>query len=136
MALGLIAGCGDSYPGVDSSHTEAKVKGIILIKGKPAAGGGTISFNPSNVERKVASITAKIGEDGSYSLSTFTGGNEVKFSGPCLKDAKELALSSRYCELAGGDNEVNFDLMGEDDKPRGIILPQKAAINKASRKKR
>ena len=122
----LAGGCGDSHPPVDSSLTEAKVRGVIKIKGKPAAGGGQVSFNPSNVERKVASFTAKIGDDGSYELTTFTGGNQVKFSGPFLKDEPGLALSTRYCELDSGENVLDFDLLGADDHPRGKIVSEES----------
>ncbi len=127
-------GCGDSHPPVDTSLNEAKVRGVIKIKGKPAAGGGQISFNPSNVERKVASFTAKIGDDGSYELTSYTGGNQVKFSGPFLKDDPGLAMSSRYCDLDSGENVVDFDLLGADDRPRGTIY-SKTARKKAVRKR-
>ena len=118
-------GCGAGYPPVDSSRTEARVTGMVKLKGKPAAGGGQISFNPSNVERKVAAVVAPIGEDGSYSLTTFKGGNLVKFSGPFLKTNPEVALSSRYTELNGGDNVVDFDILGENDEARVPIFPKK-----------
>jgi hypothetical protein len=130
----LAAGCGDSHPSVDSSKTEAKVRGVVKLKGKPAEGGGTISFNPSNVERKVSSFTAKIGDDGSYELTSYTGGNQVKFSGPFLKSEPGIALSTRYCELDSGENVLDFDLLGADDHPRGKMYPKKM-IPTASRKR-
>ncbi len=108
-------GCGDSHPAVDSSLTEATVKGVVKLRGKPAQGGGEIRFNPSNVERKVATKSAKIEEDGSYSLTTYTGLNEVKFSGPFLKAHPQLALSSRYSQISSGENIVSFDLLGAND---------------------
>jgi hypothetical protein len=124
-SLLAAAGCGDDHPYVDSSRTEAHVTGVVKLKGKPAAGGGKISFNPSNVERKVASVVAQIGEDGSYSLTTFKGGNVVKFEGPFLKSNPEVALSTRYAELNAGDNVVDFDILGENDVARGPIFPKK-----------
>ena len=127
-------GCGDSHPAVDASLNEAKVRGVIKVKGKPAAGGGQVSFNPSNVERKVASFTAKIGDDGSYELTSYTGGNQVKFSGPFLKDDPGLALSSRYCDLESGENVVDFDLLGADDHPRGTTYSKKATAKAAQRR--
>lgn len=111
----FVLGCGDSHPAVDSSFTEAAVKGVVKLQGKPAEGGGVISFNPSNVERKVATVTANIGDDGSYSLTSYTGSNVVKFSGPFIKDHPELALGSRFCELSRGENVVDFDLLGAND---------------------
>jgi hypothetical protein len=121
----LAAGCGDAHPPVDSSKTETKVRGVVKLKGKPAVGGGEIRFNPSNVERKVAAIVAKIADDGSYELTSYTGGNQVKFDGPFLKGEPGVALSARYCDLEAGENVVDFDLLGADDKPRGKIYPKK-----------
>jgi hypothetical protein len=123
-ALVSISGCGDSHPPVDSSTTPASVKGVVKVRGKLAVGGGQISFNPSNVERKVPTAIAKIADDGSYSLSSLTGGNEVKFSGPFLKDDPGVALTSRYCELHSGENVIDFDLLGPEDTPRGAIYPK------------
>ena len=130
----LVCGCGDRHPPVDSSLNEAKVRGVIKLKGKPAAGGGQVSFNPSNVERKVASSTARIADDGSYELTSYTGGNQVKFSGPFLKDEPGLALSSRYCDLESGENVVDFDLLGADDRPRGMTYSKKATSKAAQRR--
>jgi hypothetical protein len=132
--LFLAAGCDEGHPPVDSSRTEARVKGIVKIKGKPAEGGGNISFNPSNVERKVVAFTTTVEPDGSYSLKTFTGGNVVKFSGPFLKSEPGLALTSRYCELKSGDNTVDFDLLGEGDKPSGTAYSLEASRPGAKKK--
>jgi hypothetical protein len=134
-SLILASGCADSRPSVDSSLTEARVTGIVKLKGKPAAGGGTIVFNPSNVERKVAATTASINLDGTYSLKSYSGGNEVKFSGPFMKDERALALATRYCELKAGDNVVDFDLLGEDDHPRGLTYPRDGGKKAAPRRR-
>jgi hypothetical protein len=143
ISTSLLAslGCGDSHPPVDSSLTEATVKGVVKIQGKSAQGGGEIRFNPSNVERKVATKTAKIEEDGSYTLTTYTGLNEVKFSGPFLKDHPQLALASRYSEIKVGENVVIFDLLGANDNtgeessassiPAGV-MPRGARRKKAT----
>jgi hypothetical protein len=130
----VVIGCGDSHPPVDSSLTEATVKGVIKLKGKPAVGGGTVIFNPSNVDRKVAAATTEIKEDGSFFLKTYTGGNEVKFSGPFMKEERGLALTTRYCELEPGENIINFDLLGENDRARGAIYSENA--NKGGRRKK
>jgi hypothetical protein len=134
ISLVLIWGCGDSHPAVDTSLSEATVKGVVKLRGKLAEGGGQITFNPSNVDRKVASSVAKIADDGSFSLSSLRGGNVVKFSGPFLKDEPGLALTSRFVELRSGANVVDFDLLGADDKPRGAIYPKDAKIPTPRRK--
>jgi hypothetical protein len=38
-ALVAATGCGEGKPRVDTSTTEATVKGIVKIRGKPARGG-------------------------------------------------------------------------------------------------
>src|SRR4051794_33165492 len=88
--LVIIWGCGDAKPSVNSSMTEATVKGTITIRGKPA-NGGTISFDPSNYKRKSEPArTASIGKDGSYTIKTLVGLNQVTFSGS--EFARERAL--------------------------------------------
>ena len=130
LLLGLLAamaGCGDDRPAMDTSRTEAKVSGTVKIQGKPAEGGGQISFNPSNAERQVGAFVTEVKPDGTFLAKTFTGDNIVKFSGPMLKDHPELALGTRYTPLAAGANTVDFDLLGESDKPRGATSSRKQA---------
>ncbi len=131
VSLVVAMGCGEGRPPVDESLSEATVRGVIKLKGVPAAGGGMVIFNASNVMRKVPAVSATIMEDGSYSLKTYTGGNEVKFNGPFMKDERGLALTTRYCELDAGENVIDFDLLGPDDRARGTIYSIKAAKTKS-----
>src|SRR5689334_8554150 len=82
FALLVLAGqgCGGGPPPVDSSTTEATVVGVVKVKGAPAEGGEVV-FNPSNHLRIVPAKTATIGPDGTFKITTFTGGNEVSFRG-------------------------------------------------------
>jgi hypothetical protein len=135
MLVGLVMamGCGEGRPSVDESLTEATVKGVIKLKGSPAVGGGTVIFNASNVARKVPAVTAKIMEDGSYTLKTYRGGNEVKFNGPFMKDERGLAMTTRYCDLDSGENVIDFDLLGPGDHPRGAIYSKWSPKMKSKR---
>src|SRR4051794_15189478 len=78
--LAAVSGCGDGKPSVDTSLNEATVTGVVSVKGKPAS-GGKINFNPSNSGRIVPTKSADIGPDGTYSVKTYTGDNQVSFSG-------------------------------------------------------
>jgi hypothetical protein len=133
VSLVVAIGCDEGRPPVDESLTEATVKGVIKLKGTPAVGGGTVIFNASNVRRKVAAVSASIMEDGSYSLKTYTGANEVKFNGPFMKDERGLAMTTRYCELDAGENVVDFDLLGANDRARGAIYSNKSVKTKPRR---
>ena len=113
-SLVMALGCGDGRPAVDSSLTEAKVRGVVKVKGVPAE-GGEISFNPSNVERKVATKTAKIGKDGAYEVTTYTGWNRITFGGDIVQKHNELGLAIRAFEVASGENNLDLDLLGEND---------------------
>src|SRR5262245_46326446 len=78
--LWLAGGCGEGPPAgsVDSSKTEATVKGVVKVNGTPATEGELI-FDPSNIYRKDAQPrTAPIGQDGSYTVKTLTGENAVR----------------------------------------------------------
>ncbi|MFO0888936.1 MAG: hypothetical protein U0790_07280 [Isosphaeraceae bacterium] len=111
LLLGL-AGCGDGKPAIDTSKTEAVVKGVVSIKGTPAT-GGEIRFNPSNSGRIVPTRTAPIGPDGSYSITTYTGDNVVTFDGEVAARNKGVGLMREYAKVERGEQEINFDLMGE-----------------------
>jgi hypothetical protein len=109
--LVMIAwGCGSGAPSVDTSTTEATVKGIVTIRGKPIS-QGTISFDPSNVRRKFEPVrTSPIGKDGSYTVKTLLGGNHVTFAGPAI--AKEPRLQDLLVpyDVRSGENTFNVEL--------------------------
>ena len=76
LGLGML-GC-DGKPSVETSTTEAKVKGTVTIKGKVATKGKVV-FDPSNYKRKNESVRqADISADGTYEITTLIGPNTVK----------------------------------------------------------
>ena len=113
--MSAISACGDGKPSIDTSLTEATVTGIVSIKGTPAA-GGEIRFNPSNSGRIVPSRTAPIGPDGSYTVKTYTGDNVVTFDGKIAAQNKGVGLTREYAKVESGEQEINFDLMGQGAK--------------------
>jgi hypothetical protein len=94
-ALLYLAGLGcDSRPAVDTSTTEATVKGTVTVKGKPATKGKVV-FDPSNYKRKNEAIrTADIGPGGTYEIKTLVGTNSVKVDSP--EAAKAASLYDTY----------------------------------------
>ncbi|WP_165073770.1 hypothetical protein [Paludisphaera rhizosphaerae] len=94
LACGLLlAGCDTGAPSVSASTDEVAVKGTVKIGGKPAT-GGEIMFDPSNVKRKFAGIrSAKIGEDGTYTVTTLYGGNKISIRTPQIDVSADLAPS-------------------------------------------
>ncbi len=119
----LLMGCDAGRPRVDTGTTPATVSGIVHAEGKPVT-SGKIFFNPSNAERKAPTATASIGPDGSYSLETLIGGNEVRFEGPFLKKHPNVSLLRRFTDLNHGTNTIDFDLFGPGDTPRGVTPPR------------
>jgi hypothetical protein len=116
IVTGLSAGC-DGRPSVDSSTTEATVSGIVLVKGKPAT-GGEILFNPANVDRLVGPRSAPIGKDGSYTIKTYTGGNQIGFAGSLAVENPGLFRLKQYYEVRRGENKKDFDLLGGPESAR------------------
>jgi hypothetical protein len=114
-AMALVAfgqGC-DGTPSVDTSQNEVTVTGIVKVKGQPAT-GGQISFNPSNRDRKVPAFSAPIGQDGSFTIKTYTGENEVRFAGDVAKGYPMLGMIKKYCTVSGGGQQQDFDLLGDE----------------------
>jgi hypothetical protein len=95
-SLCIVGGCdGGSPPSVETSKTETTVKGTVKINGEPAT-EGEVLFDPTNYQRKdVSSRTAPIGKDGSFSISTYTGINQVKLAGSI---AKKHHIASRVAK--------------------------------------
>jgi hypothetical protein len=112
MAFCAAAGCGDGKPWVDTSLKECTVSGTVSVKGKPAS-GGTILFNPSNSGRIVPTRTAQIGPDGSYTIKTYTGINQVTFEGEVAAKNRGVGLLKEAVDVVAGENKADFDLLGE-----------------------
>jgi hypothetical protein len=112
LLFALSPGCDDGKPSVDTSKREAKVSGIVRVKGKPLE-GGTILFNPSNSERIVEHKTAPIGKDGTYTITTYTGGNVVTFDADSAGKGTGIGLLHEYVDVKPGvDTKKDFDLLG------------------------
>lgn len=108
-SLWVAGGCGGSPPAVDSSDTEATVKGVVKINGAPAAGGELV-FDPANYLRKdAAERVAKIGSDGSYTVKTLTGENEVRLAGAIADKGGVLQYQKRSVNVVAGDNTQDFE---------------------------
>lgn len=105
-----VAGCGGgSTPSVDTSNTEATVKGTVRIDGKPAT-EGEISFDPSNYQRKNAELhTAQIGKDGTYTVKTLTGENTIRLGGTLVGKSQVLSQQTRSLNVQPGDNTFDFE---------------------------
>jgi hypothetical protein len=133
LAGALIPGCDDGKPSVDKSNTEATVSGKVTVRGVPAE-GGTIQFNPSNSGRQVATRSAPIGKDGSYTITTLTGGNQVMFDGDVAAKNRGVGLLREYVDVQSGENHADFDLMGEGGKKSVYSLPEKASLKARSKR--
>ncbi|QDV38778.1 hypothetical protein [Tautonia plasticadhaerens] len=111
-AAALLAagtGCGGGRPSVDTGTEEVMVSGKVTLNGKPAT--GTISFDPSNVERKnAAARSTPINEDGSYTITTLIGQNRVSFSGPEISKNPDILNAAYMHDLQAGENKLDFDL--------------------------
>ena len=115
-----LAGCNDGKPSVDTSRNEGIVKGTVRVRGTPAD-GGTILFNPSNSERQVATRSATIGKDGTYTITTFTGGNQVSFDGEIATKNQGVGLAREYVEVKRGENQADFDLMSPNSGKKPLM---------------
>ena len=124
LVLAIAHGCSDGKPPIDTSHNEATVSGVVSVKGKPAT-GGKINFNPSNSGRIVGISTADIGPDGSYTVKTYTGGNQVTFSGEVALKNPGLGLVREYADVKRGENKIDYDLMGAGAKVGTLDLSKK-----------
>jgi hypothetical protein len=124
LAWPACQGCDDGKPAVDSSKSEATVSGTVRVRGKPAE-GGTIVFSASNSERIVPPRSAPISKDGTYQLTTFTGGNQVLFEGDVAVKNREIGLIREYVDVKRGQNTHDFDLLGEGGKESPFPVPTK-----------
>jgi hypothetical protein len=107
-ALWGIGGCEPGPPSVDSSKTEATVKGVVKVAGAPAT-EGEIIFDPSNAQRKdEGPRTAKIGKDGSYTIKTLTGRNQVRLGGDLVHKKAILGRETQSVDVKSGEMTYDF----------------------------
>ncbi|MFO0908918.1 MAG: hypothetical protein U0794_11260 [Isosphaeraceae bacterium] len=120
----VMGGCGGP-PAVDSSTTEATVKGVVKVDGEPVT-EGEIIFDPANYLRKDApQRTAPIGKDGSYTIKTLTGENIVRISGPATKKHSGLQYTKRPVNVNSGENSFDFVVGGGGTSAGGDVAPKK-----------
>jgi len=107
--LAASAGCSGT-PAVDSSTTEATVKGTVTVRGKPAT-EGEVRFNPTNYQREgVGARTAQIQKDGRYEIKTLVGQNSVSLTGPVIAKDPQLAYGALSFDVKPGENEYDIVL--------------------------
>jgi len=106
--LMTLCGCGSSgAPAVSSSTEEATIHGTVTVGGKKAS-GGKILFDPSNVHRKsVGAASAEIGKDGTYTIKTLVGENQIRVESP---ETKKGMFSTDAFEVKSGDNTHDVSL--------------------------
>jgi hypothetical protein len=109
VSLFVVGGCEEGPPSVDTSNTKATVKGVVKIAGVPAT-EGEITFNPANIQRKdVPAVSAPIGKDGSYTIQTLTGENNIKLGGAIVKKFPIAGRESRSFFVKSGENTFDFE---------------------------
>jgi hypothetical protein len=105
----LVLGCEGGRPSVDTSNTEATVKGVVKINGVPAT-EGEIAFDPANYKRKdVAQRSAPIGPDGTYTIKTLTGENQIRLGGSLARKKPIAARTAHTLDVKPGENTFDFE---------------------------
>ncbi len=100
--LVVLGGC-SGKPSVSTATEEATVTGSVTIQGKKAT-AGSVTFNPSNYKRQVPARTVPIEKDGTYSIKTLVGQNQVRVSSPALGRNRELGDMDYTYEVKEGAN--------------------------------
>jgi hypothetical protein len=102
--------CGGGMPSVETSTTEATVRGIVTLRGKRVS-VGTISFDPSNVKRKFEPVrSSPIDKEGGYTVKTLVGENHVTFAGPAFAKERDLQDVMVPYNVQAGENTFNVEL--------------------------
>jgi hypothetical protein len=116
LTLTLSLGC-ESKPSVDTTTTEATVKGKVTFEGEPVK-SGEVRFDPSNYLRKgEVARRAPIGEDGTYTVKTLAGENRVTFAIPQIQKSPELQEMSLTFDAKAGENSYDLVLPPPSTSP-------------------
>jgi hypothetical protein len=104
-----MEGCGDSPPSVSGSTAKATVTGKVTANGSPVTSGEVI-FNPANINRKDApTAKATLGKDGSYSVETLVGENQVQVMSPSFT-TRELQYNDQPYTVPSGGGTFDISL--------------------------
>ena len=104
----VVGGCGEAGPPVESSKTEATVRGTVKVRGKLAA-KGKVFFNPANARRKDVSIReVPIGTAGTYEITTLVGENGVSIGGTGLRG--DTGTDTTTFDVASGENTFDIEM--------------------------
>jgi hypothetical protein len=108
-----LSGCGGGAPREDSSTEEATVSGKVSFKGKPLT-TGDVTFSAGNVSRPSPPRKSPISKEGTYSVKTLVGVNNVEvFSATIQKAGPDMPPFSYT--VKSGDQTLDIDL--PKDKP-------------------
>jgi hypothetical protein len=113
-AIVLLCSCSACGPsGVSSlsaSREETTVKGVVRIRGK-AVDNGKVIFNAANVSRPDAELRqASINKDGTYTLKTLVGVNQVQVSCKELHTAQNRMFAETEYAFTADSGENTFDI--------------------------
>jgi hypothetical protein len=108
------SGCNEhaGAPPVSSSLEEATVKGTVRVRGK-TVDNGTIRFNCANIRRpNAAPREARINKDGTYTLKTLLGENNVEVECKELHTPKNARFleNDYFVRVETGENTFNIDI--------------------------
>lgn len=110
-ALMAAWGCGESRQG-DRGTTpkaEATVTGKVTINGKPAQ-KGHITFEPLDANGlPTGSKAAEVGKDGTYTITTQTGSNDIT-AASTGDPAADASYNKTNFDVQPGSNTLNLDL--------------------------
>ena len=85
------------------------VKGTVSVEGKPLQ-AGTITFDPSNINRKDVSARTVDVTGGNYSVTTLTGENLVSVHSPEVDRDPILSTNQRVVDVQAGESTVAIEL--------------------------
>ena len=121
LLLTAVWGCDGpgGPPSTDSTTAESTVSGTVTVMGKLAT-QGNVTFDPANIRRKDAkSVTAPIGKDGTYKVTTLAGENRVIVDTPDVrKNADALGNGETTHSANAGTDTFNIELSAPAVAPK------------------
>jgi hypothetical protein len=111
VVLAAVCGCGGEEKAGQSTggaKQEATVTGQVTIKGKPAT-KAKVTFAPLDSRGMPAGSNVAEVKDGSYSVTTQSGDNDVTITGTGNAEV-DATYNKKTVQLKPGANTENFEL--------------------------